>query len=110
MSRREVRLHHLVGRTVIDVDGRRIGRIEELLAEIELHENGNEYVVREFHIGAFGVLEALAGSRFARRAMRNLGRLTRYRFYAVPWDQMDLSDPDHPRVNRPLRELVSLSS
>jgi sporulation protein YlmC with PRC-barrel domain len=106
MSRSEVRLHHLVGRTVHDVDGRRIGRIQELLAEIELHEHGNEYVVREFHIGAFGVLEALAGSRFAQRAMKRLEWLTRYRVSTVPWELMDLRDPLRPRVTRSIRELV----
>jgi hypothetical protein len=106
MTRRQVCLHHLIGRTVRDVDGHRVGRIQELLAEIELHEHGNEYVVREFHIGAFGVLEALAGSRFAQRAMKRLQWLTRYRFYAVPWELMDLSDPEHPRVTRPHGELT----
>jgi hypothetical protein len=110
MSRREVRLHHLVGRTVHDADGCRIGRIQELLAEIELHEHGNEYVVREFHIGAFGMFEALTGSRFAQHAMQALEWLTRYRVYAVPWELMDLSDPERPRVTRSLRELARLSS
>jgi sporulation protein YlmC with PRC-barrel domain len=107
---RKICLHHLVGRTVHDVDGRRIGRIQEILAEIELHEHGNEYVVREFHIGAFGLFEALAGSRFAQRAMKRLEWLTRYRIYVVPWQLMDLSDLARPRVSRSLRELATVSS
>ena len=45
MSARTVSLNDLVGRVVHDVEGRRIGRIEELEAEIELEGDGNEYVV-----------------------------------------------------------------
>ena len=97
MSGREIRLHHLVGRKVRDVDGRTVGRIQELRAEIELHEHGNEYVVREFHIGAFGAMEAVTGSRIARQLARVL-RLGREEQYTIPWDQMDLSDPENPRV------------
>lgn len=105
MSGREIRLHELVGRTVHDSNGRRVGRIQELHAEIELHERGNEYVVREFHVGIFGALESLAGSSFARHAMRPLSRFIGYRGYSIPWEMMDLSDPSRPRVTRPVGEL-----
>jgi hypothetical protein len=98
MSRREIRLGDLVGRKVHDVDGRAIGRIEEMRAEIELHEHGNDYVVLEFHVGAYGALEAIAGGRFARQVLRTMGRLVRYRSHRVPWEVMDLSDPRNPRV------------
>lgn len=97
MSGREILLHHLIGRTVHDADGCAIGRIQELCAEIELHEHGNEYVVREFHVGAFGVFEALMGSQFARRIAEVL-RLGRSARYTIPWDLMNLDDPEHPRV------------
>lgn len=105
MSGHEIRLHELVGRTVRDSNGHRIGRIQELHAEIELHEHGNEYVVREFHVGIFGALESLAGSGFARHAMRRLSRFVGYRGYVIPWEMMDLTDPVHPRVTRELSEL-----
>ena len=97
MSGKEIRLHHLVGRTVRDADGCVIGRIQELCAEIELHEHGNEYVVREFHVGPFGVFEAFMGSRIARRMAHVLG-LGGPERCTIPWDLMNVDDPEHPRV------------
>jgi hypothetical protein len=83
---------------VHDVDGRSIGRIEEMRAEIELHDHGNDYVVVEFHVGAYGALEALAGVGFARYVLRWIGSLVGYRNHRVPWSVMDLSDPARPRL------------
>ena len=97
MSGREILLHHLVGRTVRDADGCVIGRIQELSVEIELHGHGNEYVVREFHVGAFGVLEALMGSRLARKLATML-RLGPPGQYTIPWELMNVDDHEHPRV------------
>ena len=101
MSRREIRVHQLVGRKVRDADGRYIGRIQELQAEIELHERGNVYVVVAFHVGRFGLFESLAGSRFAWQALRFLG----HRSLTIPWQQMDLSDPVRPRLTQRIDEL-----
>ena len=98
MSGREIPLHHLVGRTVRDADGCVIGRIQELSVEIELHEHGNEYVVREFHVGAFGVLEALMGSRLAQQ-LASVLRLGHPGRFTIPWELMNVDDPDHPRVS-----------
>lgn len=94
---REIALHHLVGRMVRGADGRRIGRVEELCAEIALREGGCDYVVTEYHVGSFGALEALAGGRFSRLFLRHVGRAP-YRSYRIPWDRLDLSDPAKPRL------------
>ncbi len=59
MSAREVQVEQLIGRRVRDAAGRPVGRIEELICEIELHEHGRDYVVREFRIVTFGWLNAL---------------------------------------------------
>jgi hypothetical protein len=85
VSAREVYVSDLVGRRVLDADGRSIGRLEELVAEVELHVRGKDYVVTEFHVGAYGALEALAGARFARHLLRKLGKLVRYERRRVPW-------------------------
>ena len=108
MTGQEILLHHLVGRKVRDIDGRVVGRIQELCAEIELHGQGNEYVVREFHVGAYGALEALAGYRFARHVARMLG-VGRDEPYIIPWEQMDLSDVENPRLTVPVGQLRSTS-
>jgi hypothetical protein len=108
VSTREVGLSHLIGRRVHDAAGRSVGRIEELRAEIELHDRGNDYVVVEFHVGAYGALEALAGGRFARHLLRRLGGAVGYTQRRIPWDRMDLSDPDRPRLTCRREELAGL--
>ncbi|MDQ6633327.1 MAG: PRC-barrel domain containing protein [Gemmatimonadota bacterium] len=105
MNRHEIRLSDVIGRVVRDVDGRSIGRLEEMRAEIELHARVNDYVVVEFHVGAYGALEALTGARFARQVLRRLGTLVRYRVHRVPWTVMDLSDASRPRITCRAAEL-----
>jgi hypothetical protein len=107
MSRQEIRLSDVIGRKVHDVDGQSIGRVEEMRAEIELHDQGNDYVVVEYHVGAHGALEALAGARFARYILRRLGPLVGYRNHVVPWTRMDLSNPETPRITCRASELPS---
>jgi sporulation protein YlmC with PRC-barrel domain len=108
MSPREVLLSDLVGRTVRDADGRSVGRIEELRAEIELRDDGVDYVVVEYHVGAYGALEALAGSHFARHFARLLGGALGYKRYCIPWQQMDLTDPRHPCITTSADTLKAL--
>jgi hypothetical protein len=98
MSRQEIRLSDVIGRVVRDIDGRSIGRLEEMRAEVELHDPGNDYVVVEFHVGAYGALEALAGTGFARQALRRIGSIVQYQHHRVPWTLMDLSEPSRPRI------------
>ena len=102
---REVALHHLLGRTVRDPNGREVGRVEELRAEIELHEGGNDYVVTEFDVGSFGAVETLAGPYFARLLLQRLGRFAPYSGHRIPWDRIDLTDPRNPRSLDTLEEL-----
>jgi sporulation protein YlmC with PRC-barrel domain len=97
MSAREVHLHYLVGRKVRDSQGRFVGRIHELCAEIEQHAHGNDYLVREFHLRSIGAMEFLGGSCFVRELLHTLHLLKTDR-YVVPWDQLDLSDPAHPKL------------
>lgn len=107
---RTVALHDLLGRTVRDPDGRKVGRIEELRAEIELHDVGNDYVVTEFHVGSFGAIESLAGAHFARLLLHRLGRFAPYTSHSIPWDRIDLSDPRNPRTRDSLEELKAKSA
>ena len=97
---REVHIEQLIGRKVRDADGRKIGRIEELLAEWQ----GTDLVVIEVHVGPGALLERLIDlatlipySGTVQRQLRHLRR--------IPWHQLDLSDPDHPRVTVRQEEL-----
>ena len=102
---RELRISPRIGRVVRDAEGRKVGRIEELLATIELRDHGNDYVVAEFHVGAYGLLEALTGGVFAQRFLQRMGAVVGYRQFRIPWQWMDLTDPDHPRLTRTRAEL-----
>ena len=97
----EARVERFVGRKVVDLTGETIGRIEEVCAEME----GEEYVVREFHVGSLAGLERLFGGRFGRAFLRRLTGNRLWTGYVVPWEAMDLTDPTRPRVRRRKGEL-----
>lgn len=101
MSVTECRAELLIGRRVVDPDGEVVGRLEEIIAE---YVDG-EYIVREYHIGAFAVFERLSAGRLGRGLLRLLGGKHVYDGYVVPWQRMDLSDPEQPRVTVAKAEL-----
>jgi sporulation protein YlmC with PRC-barrel domain len=100
----ECRLELLIGRRVVDADGEVVGRLEEVVAELD----GEDYVVREFHIGAFAMFERLGGGMLGRGLLRLIGGKRLYDGYVVPWKLMDLGDPERPRVTVPKRELARI--
>lgn len=88
----EIEVQQLLGRRVRDADGTVIGRIEEIVAE---HHDG-ETVVSEFHLGPAALLERIA--RFA-HALPLLSAIPwPRRYYRIPWQLLDLGDPERPRV------------
>lgn len=92
----ELRLDRLVGRRVLAANNRSIGRLEECRAE----KRGSGLVISEYVIGVAGLLERLGvGMKllFGRRAGGG--------GYLARWDQIDLSDPDRPRLTCPIEEL-----
>jgi ribosomal 30S subunit maturation factor RimM len=88
-----VRLQDLLGRRVRDVDGRLLGRVEEVFARRE----GQALVVHEYHVGGYALLERLAGGR-VRRALLAVVPFTRPTLYRVPWHALDITDPKRPRL------------
>lgn len=105
MSARTISLSDLLGRRVRDADGRTIGRIEELNAEIVLGRGGNDYVVTSFSVGRFKPFDVVATGNFVQQLVRRFTRVTGYRRCEIPWEWMDLSDPAHPRTTRREAEL-----
>jgi sporulation protein YlmC with PRC-barrel domain len=92
VSAAQLRLELLVGRKVTDATGQHVGRIEEIVAET----GDGECRVLEYHVGSLALLESLGG-----RLGSSLLRLAwpgSHRGYVVPWEMMDLRDPDHPRI------------
>jgi sporulation protein YlmC with PRC-barrel domain len=86
-----VRLELLLGKLVRDSEGAKVGRLFEVHAEME----GEDCVVREYELGAYGLLVRFGISFGRRKPLR------------VPWDQLDLADPEHPRLRCRRDELPS---
>ena len=88
MKTSTVRLEQILGKLVRDPDGVGVGRIFSVHAELE----GEDCVVREYELGV-GALMARLGIPFWRNWLR------------VPWDQLDLGDPEQPRLRCAVDEL-----
>ena len=92
MAAREVHVELLLGQRVVDSTGRKVGRIEELRAK----RDGSDVVVTEYLLGPHALLERLLGFFLELPFLRLLrGKRKGFR---VPWNEMNLSDPEHPRV------------
>jgi sporulation protein YlmC with PRC-barrel domain len=104
MRKTEVHLERLLGASVIDVDGARIGPIEEVIAE----EQDEEWVVKEYLVGRAALFHRLSARFIGQKVLRFFGAKTHGGF-RVPWKQMDLTDPRRPRLRCAKHELESFS-
>jgi sporulation protein YlmC with PRC-barrel domain len=98
---RRVRLHRLLNHEVVDSDGRRAGRVEEVRARVR----DGECLVEEYLLGREGLMERLSVADLSLVALRALGARHGAAGRRVPWRQMDLSDPRRPRLRCTLAEL-----
>lgn len=91
----EVHVERLLGRRVRDTTGRVVGHIEEIHTD-------DKGVVSEFLLGPAALWERLGQSTLELPFVRLLGiQRSKHR---VPWNELDLTDPDHPRMTAQLRE------
>ena len=95
----EVHVERLVGRRVLDTEGRALGRIEDVRAE---REEG-EWIVRDYVLGVGGLIERLAAGPLVATLLGRWAPMLRR--HVIPWDALDLSDPEWPRLTRPLTEM-----
>ncbi|HEY2092215.1 MAG TPA: PRC-barrel domain-containing protein [Thermoanaerobaculia bacterium] len=99
---RELHVELLTGRKVVDRNGKKIGRIEEIVAEYR----GNELIVEEVHVGTRGFAE-----RFSLRGVGDAftsvfgARLRDKTPARLRWEDLDFSDPEHPRLKVAIEEL-----
>jgi sporulation protein YlmC with PRC-barrel domain len=97
----DVRVELLVGTTVHDIDGKKIGRIEEI--RVERQETA--LLVETYLIGASALIERLSAWTLVRPIKRLLRTRHIYSLYEVPWQEMDLSDPNRPKLRTAKRDL-----
>jgi hypothetical protein len=95
---RELRLDRLLGRQVLTKNNQGVGRIEEFRAE----KQGRDWVVVEYVIGAAGLFERLGvGVKLLFGRHGGGGHVVR-------WDQLDISDPERPRLTCGVQDLRKL--
>jgi hypothetical protein len=103
-NKNEVKLELLIGTRVVDANGKRVGRIEELLAERE----GDELLVTHYLVGRYGLFERFSILHVGIGLLRYLGsRAQSAHPHRIAWDKLDLSDPEHPRLTCTVDELKS---
>lgn len=90
-----VRLDRLIGRKILTGNNRRLGRLEECRAE----RRADAWVITEWVIGSAGLLERLGFG------VRMILGLPAGRSFVARWDQVDISDPERPRLTCSMDEL-----
>jgi hypothetical protein len=78
----------LIGKAVHDAGGRKVGHIFEMVAE----ERDGELQILEYHLGKGAVLERLSAS------VRNMFGIRDREPIRIPWEALDLSDLERPRL------------
>lgn len=89
----EIRAELWMGKKLRDARGEIAGRIEEIVLE----EIGGARVVKELHLGPHALYERLSAPIFDHPRGKK-----------VRWDQLDLSDPERPRLRCPREELAPI--
>ncbi|HEY9599842.1 MAG TPA: hypothetical protein V6D33_19445 [Cyanophyceae cyanobacterium] len=105
MAIREIHLELLLGKPVLDSTGQSIGRIEEVRAQ----KQGDEWVIQEYLVGSAALLERLSAWTLGLGILHLLGARNIHGGYRVPWDKLDLTNPDRPRLCCSLQELKQIS-
>lgn len=104
MSKQEIKIELLLGRRVVGLNGRTAGRLEEVQAELDR----GRCLVTEFHVGSYAILERLAAWGIGRAFLHLMGVRRKNGGYRVPWDALDLSDPERPRLRCQVARLKPL--
>ncbi|WP_315789285.1 hypothetical protein [Fischerella sp. JS2] len=106
MATREINLELLLGKQVVDLTGKTIGRIEEVRAE----KQGDEWVVQAYLIGTIGVLERLSAWNIAVGLLHLMGAHKIHGGYTIPWDKLDLTNPKKPHLLCSIDELKNFNN
>jgi len=90
----EVNVELLIGKKVHDADGNKVGRIEEF----RVTETDKACTLDAYLIGASALIQRLSAWTLVRPISRALRSSNVYSVYEVPWQDMDLTDPDRPKL------------
>lgn len=98
----EIKVELLLGRSVHDAEGEKVGRIEEIRAE----RSDNALLIEAYLIGASALVDRLSAWTLVRPIKSLLKIRHIYSLYDVPWQDMDLTDPTHPVLRTAKRDLL----
>jgi hypothetical protein len=104
MATQEIHAELLLGRRVRALNGRVIGRLEE----IRVKQGSRDAFVEEFLTGSYGMVERLAGITIGRAILRVFGARRKDASYRIPWEKLDLSDPNNPKLLCEVSELRTI--
>lgn len=72
---------------------------------VRVEQQGDEWFIQEYLIGAIAILERLSAWTIGLGLLNFLGARKIHGGYRVPWDKLDLSEPNQPRLHCTLQEL-----
>ena len=98
---REIELREMIGMRVVDSEGRHIGKLEE----IELERGKESCAIIAYIVEHRGLLDRVSTWALTASLQERLSRKDKSRPYRVGRNQMDLSDPRHPKTLVP-REML----
>jgi sporulation protein YlmC with PRC-barrel domain len=88
----DIKVELLVGRKVYDIDGKKVGRIEEIRVE----RQDNALLVEAYLVGASALIDRLSARTLVRPISNILRARSIYSVYEIPWQEMDVTDPKRP--------------
>jgi len=97
----DIKIQLLIGTKVRDVDGRKVGRIEEI--RVERQEKA--LLIEAYLIGVSALIDRLSARTLTRPISRFLRSRHIYSVYEVPWQEMDLTDPKRPVLKIAQRDM-----
>jgi sporulation protein YlmC with PRC-barrel domain len=103
---RELRLFEILGREVVDSEGKYAGRVEEIEAE----RGDDVSLIKSYLVVHRGPIDRVQTWALSAVIQKSIPVREKSRPYRVPWDQMDMSDPEHPRILVPQSELSRVRS
>ncbi|PMB22484.1 hypothetical protein [Fischerella thermalis] len=101
MANYDVDLELLLGKPVVDPTDTPVGVIEEIRAE----KQGGEWVMQAYLIDSITMLERLSIWTSSLEILHLMGVHEIHGGYIIPWEKLDLTDPEKPRLLCALNEL-----
>lgn len=98
---KELHLYETLGRKVHDANGEYAGRLEEL----EVERGDESCLVMNYLVQRRGLVSRITAWALSDSLQKAIPTSEKSLPYRVPWELMDLSDPEHPRITVPQKEL-----